>query len=158
MEKYIGTDRRSDSPMELQTSLLKLLANVESMEKNVETKLENIKDKISNLDNKVSARIDHIEKQIDTHVDDDGSINETLADHDKKIMKAEAYVDRIHALEKKYTILNDRVDELEFTPTKNKAKIITDFSGIIKNVFYTALSVGILGLIIWLVTNYIRSK
>lgn len=141
--------------MELQTSLLKLLANIESMERNIDTKLEAVKDKINNLDDKVTSRIDHIEKQVDTHCDDEDIINEMLNDHDKKIIKAESYVDRIRALEEKYTILEKRVIEVENAPTKSKAKVITDFTGTFMNIAYVAIASGAVALIVFLIKNYV---
>lgn len=148
-------DRRGNN-MELQQAVLKLLAKVESMETNIETKLEAVKDKISNLDEKMTNRVDLVENKIDEHCEDEDDINDVLDEHDKSIEKAKGYIERIHVLEKKYTILEGRVDELEKIPIRSKAKIIDDFLKTLKNIIFTAFATGIVGFIGYLLITYIK--
>jgi len=149
-------DRRSSNNMEIQQAVLKLLAKVESMETNIETKLEAVKDKISNIDEKLSNRMSEAEKKLENHCEDEDKINEVLDEHDRSIERAEGYIERIHKLEGKYTILEKRVDELEKTPIKNKAAIIDDFFKIFKNILLTALATGVVGLLVYFIINYIK--
>lgn len=149
-------DRRSENNMEIQQAVLKLLAKVESMETNIETKLEAVKDKISNIDEKLTNRMDDVEKKLNNHCEDEDEINSVLDEHDKSIEKAKGYIERIHVLEKKYTILEGRVDELEKTPIRSKAKIIDDFLKTFKNILFTALATGLIGFLGYLLITYIK--
>lgn len=149
-------DRRSSNNMEIQQAVLKLLAKVESMETNIETKLEAVKDKIGNIDEKLTNRVDELEKKIDNHCEDEDDINELLDEHDKSIQNAKNYIERIHKLEKQYTILEGRVDELEKKPIKSKAKIIDDFLKTFKNILFTALATGLIGFLGYLLITYIK--
>lgn len=158
MENYNGIERRGTTPMEMQTSLLKLISKVESMDTNLETRLEAVKDKISNLDEKMTNRISLIEKQINVHCEDESEINDILDKHDKSIEASKNYIDRINNLEKRYSILSDRVNTLELEPVKKNAKMVTDFSKILRNAFYVSVSSGIVGFIVYFIIVYIRSK
>lgn len=149
-------DRRNNN-MELQAAVLKLLAKVESMETNIETKLESVKDKIGNIDEKLSYRVDSVEKKIDEHCDDDSVINSTLNEHDKKLENAKSYIERIHSLERKYTILDEKVTALENVPVKNKASLVDGVSTAIKNAFMLAIGTSAVGFVGYLILQYIRS-
>ncbi len=149
-------DRRSSNNMEIQQAVLKLLAKVESMETNIETKLEAVKDKIGNIDEKLTNRVNELEKKIENHCEDEDEINQTLTEYDKKWETTKAYVERIHKLEKQYTILEGRVDNLEKLPIKSKAALIDDFFKIIKNVLFTALATGLIGFVGYLLITYIK--
>lgn len=149
-------DRRSTNNMEIQQAVLKLLAKVESMETNIETKLEAVKDKIGNIDEKLSNRVNDIEKKLENHCDDEGGINDVLNEHDKKLEAARGYVERIHKLESKYTILEGRVDELEKKPIKSKAAVLDDFFDITKKVLFTAIATGLVGFLGYLLITYLK--
>lgn len=150
-------DRRSNN-MEIQQAVLKLLAKVESMETNIETKLEAVKDKISNLDEKMTNRVDLVENKIDEHCEDDDNINTILDEHDKKIENAKSYIQRIHALEDKYIVLEQRVDQLQKKPIEQKAAVIDDFFRTFKNIAFTALATGIVGFLGYLLITYIKAS
>lgn len=149
-------DRRSNN-MEIQQAVLKLLAKVESMETNIETKLEAVKDKISNLDEKMTNRVNLVENKIDEHCEDDDNINTILDEHDKKIENAKSYIQRIQALEDKYIVLEQRVDQLQKKPIEQKAAVIDGVSTAIKNAFMLAIGVSAVGFIGYLILQYIRS-
>lgn len=150
--------------MEIQQSVLKLLAKVESMETNIETKLESVKDKISNLDEKVSTRIDFIEKQIEEHIEADSDIKPTLETHHTSIEKAKTYIERIHSLEEKYIVLDkkynflfEKIKEHELEPTKKKAGIIDGLSTAVKNAVFIAVGAGVVGILGMILLQYIKS-
>lgn len=105
-------DRRNN---ELQTSVLKLVAKLESVESNIGIKLESVSDKIKNLDERLSDKINHIEKELDEHFEDDVSINTQISEIDKKVNGTDKYVERIRGLEQGYKSLSGRLNVLEIT-------------------------------------------
>ena len=150
-------ERRSITTMEMQQALLKLIANVESMEKNEQIQLQAIDDRISNLDEKIVNRLKYLEERVDNHCDDEGDINDMLDKHDEKLNKAEAYISRIHSLEVGYKELKrnneeleKRLDDIENKPTKQKAKLIDDLGTKIRNGLLVAVSGAVVAGIIWL--------
>lgn len=142
--------------MEVQQAVLKLLAKVESMETNIETKLEAVKDKIGNIEEKMTNRIEDIDKKLESHCNDDNDIDSILDSHDRSLEKAKGYIERIHILEGKYIILEQRVDKIQKIPIETKAKFIDDFVITFKNIIFTGLATGIVGFIGYLLITWIK--
>lgn len=159
---YQGPERRS-SPMEMQQAVLKLISKVESMERNIDIKLEAVFDKIENINTGLTQKIELVDKKLSDHCDDEDEINNVLDTHDKKINKAEIYVEKIHRLESKYIELEDRVNKLQkqvddhaLVPTKSKAAFVDTFLLTLRNVLFTALATGLVGLFGYLLISYIK--
>lgn len=114
-------DRRG-SNMDLQQSVLRMIARMESMEENIGGKLEVVTEKVKNLDERLASRIDVLEKRVENHCSDEEEVNQALAEHDRKFSEAEKYVDRIHTLETHYKQLDTKVNVLQAAVDDLKTK------------------------------------
>lgn len=103
-------DRRSN---DLQTTVLKLVSKMESVEENISIKLESVSDKIKNLDDRLTNKISCIESDLDKHYTTDSITNDTLNTLDNKMTGTEKYIEKIRLLEEKYLILFKKVSAVE---------------------------------------------
>lgn len=140
-------ERRGKTTMDIQQTLLKLVSNVESMEKNVETQLIAVIDRISNVDEKLVNKINYLEEKMNDHFQDEKKTDESIADHDKKLMKAETYIEKIKNLEDKYNVLQNEIVNIKKIVSalgnKEKTEVYNKWNKIKDKVFWAVI--GLIG-------------
>jgi len=111
-------DRRS-STMEIQQTLFKISAQMNTIEEKVDLKMNNLEQKMDikfgALSELLKEKIITVEKKVDEHCSD-YTVDATLKEHDDKIRITEQYVDRIHKLEDRMSLAENKIQSLENLP------------------------------------------
>ena len=114
----------------------------------METLMNNTKEflssEISGVKNQIQSLEDKLTTQIATH--------EKFNEEKTKLLQQE-----IETLKNRVETMECRLDEVEILPVKKKARTIDDFLKVLKGVFYSAVSAGIVGFLIFLVKLFLKS-
>ena len=151
-------DRRNTTNMDIQQTMLKLVAKFESMENNVEIKLQSVNDKITNMEERMLGKLElkdqkvqGIEAVLDGHLEDEASQLET-------INAVRAYKEKFEAVVITIKDHARRIAILENAPIKGKAKMVDDFGAILQKTLFTAISGSVISFLGWLLYSYLKTK
>lgn len=143
---------------DVQQTLLKLVAKVESMENNIDIKLQSVNDKILNMEERMLGKLELREQKVQ-------SLEQTLCDHtadEKKLLEAAA---SLEAHKEKFDIAlvtikdhETRITILENAAEKRKSKLVDDFLGAIRSTFYTAFALGAVSFLGWQLLRWLQGK
>lgn len=157
-------DRRRDS-MEIQQSVFKLIASVESLKENVEISLESVKDKISNLDTKIGDKLQIVQNTLIQNEEEHLELIEKVNKHENNIREYDRYLEDINLMKTtlvayKEELLNIKKelyklkDDQDKASLRGKAAIIDGFMKIFRVVVYTSLASGIVAFILFLLKEW----
>lgn len=161
---YDGPDRRTPTGFDLQVTLAKLIARVETVEQNIATKLEALEvvHESSNraLESKVDVVLARLEAQVvsatscaDDAASDAAEALRVTGDQEHKLMRFETtgrgVISTLTEHDKAIKNLNGRVAVLENTPGAVSLKFLKWAAGIVG----TAILVGLVGLIWWALSH-----
>lgn len=153
--------------MELQQAIYQLTSKVEIMSNNLDTKLDAVDGKISNLDSKISLRVDVLEDKLKGVCEDGEEVDVMLRKHDKDLDKMREYADKIKTLEndvrelkiekdKQFDTLNKELNLIKDQKDKSIMENVKEFFKVFRNVLFTAIATGIVGLIFYYIFQYIK--
>lgn len=153
--------------VELQQAIYQLTSKVEIMSNNLDTKLDAVDGKISNLDSKISLRVDVLEDKLKGVCEDGEEVDVMLRKHDKDLDKMREYADKIKTLEndvrelkiekdKQFDTLNKELNLIKDQKDKSIMENVKEFFKVFRNVLFTAIATGIVGLIFYYIFQYIK--
>ncbi|MDC7227530.1 MAG: hypothetical protein PQJ61_12265 [Spirochaetales bacterium] len=130
---YSGEERRKEE-INVQQYMEVLVSNVKEL---FSSEVSSVKEQISNLEDKLSQQLKHHEEQSES--------------------KIKQFEEEIICLKNKINNIDKRVEELELKPVQTKAGWIDKFGAVFQKVLYTAIASSLLGIIVYLVTQYFQS-
>ena len=163
-DDYNGPDRRSASGFDLQVTLAKLIAKVETVEQNIATKIEAMESIHASTSKALEAKVDSLLARLEAQVEAAAASAEDAAsdaaealrvtnDQESKLTRFETTGRGVISIVAEHTKsikdLDERVSVLEKTPGAVSLSIIKKAAGIIG----VALLTGIIGLIWWVLSN-----
>jgi chromosome segregation ATPase len=151
--------------MELQQSVLELIAGVSalsekvsSMEPNIEklleSKLEIMSNQITNIEKILTIRVENIEKKICSTQENADILSSKLTEHDKIISGAKTYIEKIISLENRVDNIENQIVELKNEPMKKDSTLISDLKNAIKNAIFVAIGAGVVSFFVFLYNLY----
>lgn len=134
-------NERREGYTDIEHTLGRLSAAIESLEKLMDFKFEALEEKLDN-------RLAGLEKKMDDQC-------KTSKESELKIAQLAELERKVTAMHTSISILSAQVDELKQNPQRTKAALIDDLITTVKNGLITLIAGSVIGFIVWVVSKYL---